>query len=54
MSAKMNLTISKALVRSIALVNVREGEQGWLKPRVTLCAIDERTDTVEWLEWKPY
>ena len=42
------LTLSKALVRLIAMVNVRSGVQGWCKPRgAILCVRGRRADTVE-------
>ena len=47
------LTISKALVRSIVLVNVWSGGQGLLKPWVILCARGRMADMVEWVGRKP-
>ena len=55
MSAEMGLlslvylTLSKALVRSIAMVDKRSGGKGSLKPWAILCARGRRADTVEWL-----
>ena len=56
MSAEMRLVwlmMSKALVRSIAMVDARSGGQGTLKPLSILCSRGRRADTVEWLERKP-
>ena len=47
------VNISKALVRSIILVNVWSGGRGWLKPWAILCARGRRVDTLEWLGRKP-
>ena len=43
----------KILVRSIAMVDVRGGGQGWLKPWSLLWARGKRADTVEWVGRKP-
>ena len=43
----------KVFARSIALVNVQSGGQGWLKPWAILCARGRRADTVDWLGRKP-
>ena len=48
------LAISKALVRSIAMVDVRSGGQGRLKPWAVLYARGRRANTVECLGRKPY
>ena len=56
MSAEISLvwfTMSKALVRSIAVVDVQSGGQGRLMHWPILCATGSRTDTVEWLGRKP-
>ena len=47
------LTMSKALVRSIVMVDVWRGGQGRLKPWSILCARGRRADTVGWLGRKP-
>ena len=47
------ITMSKALERSIAMVDILSGGQGLLKPWVILCARERRVDTVEWLGRKP-
>ena len=41
------LTMSKALEKLIAIVNVRCGGQGWLKPWVILSARRRRAVSVE-------
>ena len=46
------LIMSKALVRSIAMVDVQSRGQSRMSPRTILCAGCSRTDTVEWLGWK--
>ena len=40
------LTMLKTLVRSIAMVDVRSGGQGRLKPSAILCARGKRADSV--------
>ena len=52
MSSDMSLgglTISKALLISIALLDVRSRGQFRLKPWAILCTRGSRVDTVEWL-----
>ena len=41
------LTISKTLIRSIAMVNVRSGGQDRLEPGAIFCARGSRVDKVE-------
>ena len=56
MSVEMSLvwlTISEALVRSIAMVHVQSEKQSRLKPWAILCATGRKVNTVEWLERKP-
>ena len=48
------LTMSKALVRFLELVNVLSWGQGSLNPWATLCARGRREVTVEWLGPKPF
>ena len=47
------LTMSKALEKSIDMVNVLFGGLGWLKPKATLCARGRRAVVVEWFGRKP-
>ena len=56
MNAEMSLvwlTISKALVRSIDMVDLRSGGQGRLKPSAISCTRGRKADTVEWLGREP-
>ena len=56
MSAEMSLvwlTMSKALEKSIAMVNVRCEVQGSLKPQAVLYARGRRMEKLEWLGRKP-
>ena len=45
--------MSKALEKSIAMIEVRRGGRGWLKPETMVWQRGRRAEVVEWRGRKP-